>query len=483
MHHDTREPHLRAPGEHVRRTRALLVPGTLAPALYVLAVLLVPLLVGVANVGLKLATLPDDAPARFDAPLPAPSPHDSTRRTAVVLASAHGAEINDFLMTYEILARSQAVNVYAVAPEHELLPLYNANRTARHIGLDVVPHYSFAEYDARVGRAPDLIAIPYFPGYAPQRDAAVLDWVRTHRGPQTLILSVCGGIEPLLDTGLLGAGSTVTHVDWFEGLEARFPEVRFRRGVRFTEDGPFITSTNLAASIDATLHAVGRLAGRGVAEDVARQLGYRRTGYLDDPSFRPAPTAVPRMLAHAAYQWGWQELGVVLYDGVGEVALAALVDPYTTTLAARTHTLAPERGVITSQHGLALVPRYDFETAPRLDRVVLPGSAAPEATRQAGAAWARARWGLPLDEIHASVGAGEFAYDATLRDIARTRGSELALIAADVLFVPADHLQLESTAGRLQLLVPPLALGLIGAGLLLALPGRGRRARPASASA
>src|SRR4029453_567379 len=124
------------------------------------------------------------------------------------------------------------------------------------------------------------------------------------------------------------------------------------------------------------------------------------------------------------------ELGVVLSDGVGELALAALIDPYTTTLAARTHTLAPERGFVTSQHGLTFVPRHDFRTSPRLDRVVLPGGAAPEAARQAGAAWARGRWGLPLDEIHAQVGAGEFAYDATLRGIAATRGGELAPLAA-----------------------------------------------------
>jgi transcriptional regulator GlxA family with amidase domain len=456
------------------------------PALYALAVVLVPVLIGAANVGVKLAALPDATLADFSGPLPAPPAHDPAKKTAVVLASTDGAEINDFLTTYEILARSQTFNVYAVAPERRLLPLYNANRAARHIGLDFVPHYSFAEYNARIGQAPDLIAIPYFPGYTPGRDAAVLDWIRAHRGPQTQVLSICGGIETLLDTGLLGAGSTVTHVDWFEALETRFPEVRFRRGVRFTDDGPVISSTNLAAGIDATLHTVDRLAGRAVAEDVARQLGYRRTDYLDDPTFRPAAAPAQRMIAHAAYRWGWQELGVVLYDGVGELALAALVDPYTATLAARTYTLAPQRGVVTSQHGLTFVPRSDFQTSPRLDRLVLPGGAGSETARQAGAAWARARWGLPLDEIHANVGAGEFAYDATLRDIARTRGSELALIAAQILFVPADHLLLASAAGSLDLLVRPLMLSLLGVVLLaglLVVPGRGRRARPAPAGA
>jgi hypothetical protein len=53
--------------------------------------------------------------------------------------------------------------------------------------------------------------------------------------------------------------------------------------------------------------------------------------------------------------------------------------------------------------------------------------------RPAGAPWARARWGLPLEEIHARGGAGELAHDATLRDIARTPGGKLALTAADML--------------------------------------------------
>ena len=39
--------------------------------------------------------------------------------------------------------------------------------------VDLVPHYSFAEYDRTIGVAPDLIVVPYIP-LADTQDAAVL---------------------------------------------------------------------------------------------------------------------------------------------------------------------------------------------------------------------------------------------------------------------------------------------------------------------
>src|SRR5262245_62681089 len=93
---DARAPHRRTAGEHGRRTRALVRRRVVMPALCALAVVLVPVLVGAVNVGVKLAALADATPADFPGPLPEPPAHDPARKTAVVLASAHGAEITDF---------------------------------------------------------------------------------------------------------------------------------------------------------------------------------------------------------------------------------------------------------------------------------------------------------------------------------------------------------------------------------------------------
>jgi AraC family transcriptional regulator, transcriptional activator FtrA len=200
-------------------------------------------------------------------------------------------------------------------------------------------------------------------------------------------------------------------------------------GARYVDDGKLITSTNLASGIDATLRAVSSLVGRTTAEDVARRLGYRYTRYLDDPSFRAPTMFLTPLMANAAYQPGREEMGVLLYDGVSEMALAGLLDPYTSSMVARADVFAPERRPVTSRNGLVFVPRFDLTTVPSLDRVVLPGGDATGSMQQVVNAWSSAHPGHPVEEIHRDVGAGGSAYDLTLLDIARRQNAVAAAAA------------------------------------------------------
>jgi hypothetical protein len=91
---------------------------------YLVAVVLVPFLFAGVNYYNKaaIAGQPMEAPAYSDA-LPAPLTPDPTKKIAVVLSGANGAEITDTLPPFEILARSGAFNSYVVAPERAVLPL------------------------------------------------------------------------------------------------------------------------------------------------------------------------------------------------------------------------------------------------------------------------------------------------------------------------------------------------------------------------
>jgi AraC family transcriptional regulator, transcriptional activator FtrA len=106
------------------------------------------------------------------------------------------------------------------------------------------------------------------------------------------------------------------------------------------DDGNIVTSSNLAADIDATLHVIDRFAGRATALNVARQIGYTQTGALDNPAFQP-----PDFMLQTGFTVGLegpkQQLGALLYDGVTELGQSGLIDPY--TLTARTFVMAPER--------------------------------------------------------------------------------------------------------------------------------------------
>jgi transcriptional regulator GlxA family with amidase domain len=397
------------------------------------------------------------------------------------MASYSGDEITDALPTFEILARSKAFNVYIVAPERKVLPFVASNMNAD-TGLDFVPHFSFADYARQIGKRPDLIAIPYLSGYTSTRDAAVVNWIRANTGPHTIIDGICFGTMTLADTGLLNGHQATTNTVIFNQLQTRFPTVRWMRNVRYVDDGNIVTSTNLASGIDATLHVVSRLVGRSVAEDVARQIGYTHTTYLDNSRFQYPALPIGPLLENAAFSWHQDQVGVLLYDGVSEMDLAGLLDPYTSSLTAKAYVFATKQAPITSRDGLILIPRYDVQSIPALDRVVLPGGETNSSQQQALAAWNSLHPNRQAETIHRNVGHGETAYEATIQDMARRYNGTVASATADILFVPDAALPPDANL-PIEPLAMPLLLGLLGIGLVFALSRiRFRRHTPARSS-
>ena len=441
---------------------------------YFAAVVLVPLAVGVVNVGNKFTALQEPGPApSLATALPALPVPDPGKKIAVVLSSAYGAEITDTLPNFEILARSGAFNVYSVAPERTVLPL--VTQAFRSTSLDFIPHFSYAEYESQIGRDPDLIVIPGIPFYTPERDATTVDWIRSHAGPQTTVLGICVGGLVLADTGLLDGHTATANAGVFSDVSSKHPGTTWVPNVRYVDDGTIVTSTTLAAGMDATLHVVDRFAGRATALDVARQIGYTHMGFLDDPrSAWPSeqwPTASPvddrigTLLATAAFR-GQEQLGVPLYDGVSELGLTGLIDPTSLSLSIRSVVMAPERTVVRSANGFQLVPRYNFRTVPALDRVLVPAGPESDAKRQVVAAWSGDESHRPVDDIFQNVGNGKTAYDATYENLARTQNRSLARADADLMFYAIDPSTLQGPAWSVQDVLTPLLISLLGAALV-----------------
>jgi AraC family transcriptional regulator, transcriptional activator FtrA len=437
---------------------------------YFTAVVLVPLGVGLFNLGSQYTAQqqPPQGPTLATGlpPLPVPDP---TKKIAVVLSSTRGSEITDTLPTFEVLADSGIFNVYSVAPERTVLPLVSEGFTPT--TLDFIPHFSFAEYDSQIGRAPDLILIPGQPWYTPEQDGAMVDWIRLHAGPNTTLVGICIGGIILADTGLMDGHTATTNAGVFYDLASKHPSTTWVPNVRWYDDGKIITSTTLASGIDATLHVVDRFAGRATALDVARQIGYTQTQYLDNPSWTwpseqyPTPRALDdrfgTMLASAAFT-APQHIGVPLFDGVSEAGLAGLLDPSFGSLSNRTYIMAPERSVVRSRNGFLFVPRYDFSSVPSLDRVLVPAGATGSAKRQVVAAWSANASHRPVEDIFQNVGNGETAYQATFEDIAQTRGIRLASADASILFYALDASRLYGADRSMSEVLTPLLLSLLG---------------------
>jgi putative intracellular protease/amidase len=452
-------------------------------AAYLVAIVVLPLLIGALNYYNKAAIpgQPMEAPA-FTGTLPAPPTPDPSKKIAVVVSGAYGAEITDTLPPFEILARSNIFNVYSVAPERTVIPLAPGPVTGGS-SLDFVPHLSFAEYDATIGAPPDLILVPALPGYTPERDAAVLDWIRGHFGPRTTLLGICDGTMIVADTGLVDGHSATTNPGDFAYVEAHAPNTTWLHNLRYVDDGAVVTSSAVSSGIDATLHVVDRFAGRATALDVARQLGYTHTSALDDPRFDPPGNLRPAMALITGFEVR-QQLGVLVYDGVSEFGMAGLLDPELGSTSSKAFVMAPERRIMRGANGFLFVARFKFSSVPALDRVLLPAGENNAARQQVVAAWSAAEGHPAVEDIYQHVGLSESVYDATLQDLARTRHGALAQTIASSLFYPADPAQFAGAAWPVRELLAAATLMLLGAGVVfgathMRIPRRSRlRAQP-----
>jgi transcriptional regulator GlxA family with amidase domain len=447
--------------------------------LLALMLVLLPLTAGFGVFSYKARTIGAETRPALKAPLPPLPTPDPSRRIAVVLLSNNGTEITDALPPYELLAESGVFNTYFIAPERRVSPMMSAMQLPSGIGrlpsgLDVLPHYGFADYERIVGRAPDLIVIPNHTAFVLGSERQVLEWIRAHAGPRTTILSICAGSRVLVETGLLdGHAATGAALD-LASFRQRYSAVRWQAGVRWVDDGQLITSGTLTAGIDATLHAIDRLSGRAVAERAAQAVGYGHLDRLDNPAAEYQPPDAPDlgMLPNAMYGWGKDDVGVLLYDGISETALAALVDLSTMNL---THiaTLAPQRTFIRSRHGMIVAPRFSYAQAPVLDRVIVlsdPGDAEAALLAQD---W-NERGGESQAELLRSGAGADFAYDAVIADIARHAGGAVARSISRNFVYPVDPAIVGGATWTPRLLLPPLSVFLLGLSLTALL--RRRRA-------
>jgi putative intracellular protease/amidase len=439
----------------VSRLARRLLTGTA----YTLTVAL-PLFLALATAVAGLAAQGPFSPApAFAGELSAPPAHDPAKPTAVILAGNGMTEVSDLLGPYEVLAASGRLNVYVIAPERRPTPLGPVPAQHCCAWVDLVPHYSFAEYERTVGVTPDLVVVPYIPYAAEgQADAAVLAWLRGRLGEQTVILSICGGAQMVADSGILAGRTVTSHHVTLPVVRKSHPEVNWVTGLRYVDDGRFISSAGVTSGIDASLYTLGRFFGRAAAEETARRIGYPHTRFLDDPSWifdaSNDAVALPNL-----FRLGRATIGLLVYPGVGEIELSSVTDTYPRALSTDVLTIGAERAIVRTRHGLDLLPRHDLVSAPSVDRMLIPGQPAAAVAAPAER-WAATHAAHAVERIHA---AGGYPYDLTFGDMARHQTRLVTRNAAAWIEYPTAHLDLGARDWDPSLVARPITLLALGA--------------------
>jgi putative intracellular protease/amidase len=436
------------------------------------AVVVPPVAVGAVTAFTYLDTI-YEPPADVGVPVSVAAPaHDPAKPTAVVLVGNGGANVADALGPYETFAATGAYNLYTVAPERQRVTLTG--------GLDLVPDLGFAELDQRLGgRAPDVITVPAMPDATADSSRPMRTWLARQADAGALVLSVCQGADVVAAAGILDGRDATSH--WFriDGLDEKYPDVRWHRATRYVDDGNVITTGGVLSGIDGTLRVIERMHGTGVAAAAAAAVGW--THYSPGtPGPLPASTFGPRdMITGVNLSFRpKQDIGVLVTDGVGEIELASVFITYSdVSYVARTVALGRDgTAPVRSRHGLVFVPRAAVFDASGLDRLIVPGA---DAARRPDPALDR------LDPQYVHSGPG-FAFVPVLRDMARSVDVPTARWRAKTLEYPVDELDLTGPGWPwgvtlLPLLYSLIGLAVVGAGwFALRLSLRSRRfARPA----
>jgi len=201
-------------------------------------------------------TLVTQAEAKAQAAVAAQGPQP--RKVAILLFNS--AEIIDFSGPYEVFGTA-GYNVYTVAATKD--PITTA------MGMSIVPKYSFAD-----APQPDLLLVPGGGVKGACTSEPTLAWLRKTSAAAGHTLSVCNGAFILASAGLLDGLTATTTAHLIDQLHAKFPKVNVVRDQRFVDNGRIVTAGGLTSGIDAALHMVSVLDGRGQAQDVALSQEY-----------------------------------------------------------------------------------------------------------------------------------------------------------------------------------------------------------------
>jgi AraC family transcriptional regulator, transcriptional activator FtrA len=408
-----------------------------------------------------------------DGGLPAVPRYDPGKPTVAVILGADLTEITDALGPYEMFSRAGAFNVYTVAPEHRptlLSPILLSG------GLRIMPHYSLAELDALLGgKPPAIVVVPNIPNIAGLENKPLVKWMQRQAAAGSLMHSWCTGAMALAEAGLLDGLTATAHWGDLNRLAKRYPRVKWVRGVRWVDHGNVITSAGLTSGIDASLRVLSKVAGEDIAKRVARELRYPNFNFSTEPVVTPytVEPADAIILANLVFRTPRQQIGVALYDGVGEMDLTGLYDAYAASGATDLLAVAASSSTVRSAHGLILLPSLtasereaDGSIIRHLDRIVVPGRNGAKDGAEVVEALRTLAPALRPKYVHAEANQ-RFSLEPVVEDLALAVDLPTARFAIRRLEFRSETIRLEGNAVAWGTL--PLALGLAVLGAFVAL--------------
>ena len=156
------------------------------------------------------------SPLPFTGTLPASPSLDLSKPTVAVVLGNDFTEITDVIAPYVAFKTAAEFNVVLVGEQRQPVALSG--------GLEIIPHFSFAQLDKLLERDPDLIVVPNVPNI--EANEALRLWVQKHGRGESVVMSVCAGAAMFAATELIDGQTATTHWGDILRIEPTYPKVR-----------------------------------------------------------------------------------------------------------------------------------------------------------------------------------------------------------------------------------------------------------------
>jgi len=180
-------------------------------------------------------------------------------------------EVLDFAGPYEVFSIAAPPEDY----DNHFFQVVTISETGQRIntrnGLTIKPDYSFSSHPRL-----DIVIVPGGKGAELYEihNQNVIKWIKNQSFKTEIMASVCTGALLLATAGLLDGKSATTHWMDVDRLEAEFPLITVKRGVKFVDEGSVITSGGISAGINMSFHLLSRLYGKEAALNTAKNMEY-----------------------------------------------------------------------------------------------------------------------------------------------------------------------------------------------------------------
>lgn len=177
-----------------------------------------------------------------------------TKRAAFLVSD--GTLPLDYAGAYEVLGQAR-MRVFTIGKTLNAITLAS--------NMQIIPNYS-------IDNAPefDILVVPS----SFDQDTIVINWIRKRAEKVEHILTVCGGVTPVYDAGLLDGKTITSYGPLIDHLKAHAKNAKVVTDKRFVDNGKVITCGSYVSGIDGALYLVSKIYGIPRAQEVANNIEY-----------------------------------------------------------------------------------------------------------------------------------------------------------------------------------------------------------------